>query len=170
MSDLINDLLQLAGVSRVSTRRELLSMTGLAKAVVSDLRKGEPCRNLAIEIADGISAFGDARLVKIVLVNLLGNAWKFTSKRSDARIAFGCESKLGEAVFFARDNGAGFDMAHAGRLFSPFQRLHTRDEFEGTGIGLAIVQRIVSRHGGRIWVEAAPEKGATFYFTLGKTR
>jgi light-regulated signal transduction histidine kinase (bacteriophytochrome) len=163
MSDLINDLLQLAGVSRVSTRRELLSMTGLAKAVVSDLRKGEPCRNLAIEIADGISAFGDARLVKIVLVNLLGNAWKFTSKRSDARIAFGCESKLGEAVFFARDNGAG-------RLFSPFQRLHTRDEFEGTGIGLAIVQRIVSRHGGRIWVEAAPEKGATFYFTLGKTR
>jgi len=103
----------------------------------------------------------------IVLANLLGNAWKYSAKQAAARIAFGRGTKEKEAVFFIRDNGAGFDMAHAGKLFNPFQRLHRDSEFEGTGIGLATAQRIILRHGGRIWAEAAPGAGATFFFTLG---
>ena len=122
-----------------------------------------------VEIVEGLSARGDERLITIVLENLLGNAWKYTAKRQEAQIAFGQENKGNETVFYVRDNGAGFDMAYSGQLFVPFRRLHRDVEFEGTGIGLATVQRIISRHGGRIWAEAEVGKGATFYFTLGKT-
>src|SRR5205807_8710274 len=123
-------------------------------------------RALTVNIEDKLMASGDKRLLKVMLVNLLGNAWKFTSKRDAAEIAFGRESKEGETVYFVRDNGAGFNMAYAGKLFGAFQRLHSGDEFEGTGIGLATVQRIINRHGGRVWAEGAIDEGATFYFKL----
>jgi light-regulated signal transduction histidine kinase (bacteriophytochrome) len=142
----------------------------LAHEVVTELQNREPPRQVTVEIANGLTARGDARLITIVLVNLLGNAWKYTAKRPEAKIAFGQENKNGESVFYVQDNGAGFDMAYADKLFTPFQRLHQDSEFEGTGIGLATVQRIVSRHGGRIWVAAAVNEGATFHFTLGESR
>jgi light-regulated signal transduction histidine kinase (bacteriophytochrome) len=137
---------------------------------VAELRSKEPGRKVAVDIAEGLSACGDQSLLTIVLVNLLGNAWKYTAKREEAEIAFGQENKGNETVFYLRDNGAGFDMAYADKLFAPFQRLHRDSDFEGTGIGLATVQRIVSRHGGRVWAEAAVDAGATFYFTLGDIR
>jgi len=170
MSGLIDDFLNLSRVSRAVLRRELVNLTEMARGVVTELRNREAARKVAIEIADGLTARGDARLITIVLVNLLGNDWKYTAKRPEARIAFGRESNGSEIVFYVRDNGAGFDMAYADKLFGPFQRLHADSEFEGTGIGLATVQRIVSRHGGRIWAEAAVDKGATFFFTLGDIR
>jgi light-regulated signal transduction histidine kinase (bacteriophytochrome) len=172
MSGLIDDLLNLSRVSRAPLRKEMIDLTELAHGVVTDLRNRDlqnrdPARKVAIDIADGLSACGDAPLVTIVLENLLGNAWKYSAKQAAAHIAFGHETREKEAVFYIRDNGAGFDMAHAGKLFAPFQRLHRDSEFEGTGIGLATVQRIISRHGGRIWAEAVPGAGATFFFTLG---
>jgi light-regulated signal transduction histidine kinase (bacteriophytochrome) len=145
-------------------------MTELARGVAAELHQLEPARNVALEIADRLSAQGDARLITIVLVNLLGNAWKYTAKQHDAHITFGQEKKENEIIFYVQDNGAGFDMAYAHKLFTPFQRLHLDSEFEGSGIGLATVERIISRHGGRIWAEAAVGKGATFYFTLGDGR
>ena len=170
MSGLIDDLLNLSRVSRTVLRKVSISLTELARGVVAELQNREPARKVAIEITDGLTARGDSRLITIVLVNLLGNAWKYTAKRPEARIAFGQENKGNETAFYVRDNGAGFDMAYADKLFAPFQRLHRDSEFEGTGIGLATVQRIISRHGGRIWAEAAVDGGATFYFTLGDTR
>ena len=125
-------------------------------------------RQVEHNIVDGICARGDGGLMRIVLTNLLGNAWKYSSKQAVAHIEFGNTTIKKETVFYIRDNGAGFDMSHAAKLFAPFQRLHRDSEFEGTGIGLATVQRIISRHGGRIWAEAEPEAGATFYFTLGE--
>ena len=136
--------------------------------MVTDLQNRQPAREVAVEIFDGICARGDGPLMTIVLTNLLGNAWKYSSKQTPAHIEFGKTTKEKETVFYVRDNGAGFDMAHAGKLFAPFERLHRDSDFEGTGIGLATVQRIISRHGGRIWAEAAPGAGATFFFTLGK--
>jgi light-regulated signal transduction histidine kinase (bacteriophytochrome) len=167
MSRLIDDLLDLSRITRIALRKESISLAELGRSVVAELQDREPSRKVAIEIADGLTARGDERLITIVLVNLLGNAWKYTAKRAEAQIAFGQQNKGNETVFYIRDNGAGFDMAYADRLFAPFQRLHQNSEFEGTGIGLATVQRIVSRHGGRIWVEAAIDEGATFFFTLG---
>jgi light-regulated signal transduction histidine kinase (bacteriophytochrome) len=167
MSGLIDDLLNLSRVSRAPLRKETIDLTELAHGVVTDLQNRDPAREVAVDIADGLCAWGDAPLVTIVLVNLLGNAWKYSAKQAAARIAFGCATKEKEAVFFIQDNGAGFDMAHAGKLFAPFQRLHRDSEFEGTGIGLATAQRIILRHGGRIWAEAVPGAGATFFFTLG---
>jgi len=117
-------------------------------------------------IAEGLVAEADPRLVRIALTNLFANAWKFTARRPDARIEFGCTGAEGHKDFFVRDNGVGFDMAHAGKLFGAFQRLHAMKDFPGTGIGLATVQRIINRHGGRIWAESAVEAGATFHFTL----
>ena len=169
MSKLIDDLLDLSRITCIALRKESISLAELGRGVVAELQDREPSRKVTIEIADGLTARGDARLITIVLVNLLGNAWKYTAKRPEAQIAFGQENKANETVFYVRDNGAGFDMAYAGKLFAPFQRLHQDSEFEGTGIGLATAQRIVSRHGGRIWVEAAVDKGATFFFTLGDT-
>jgi light-regulated signal transduction histidine kinase (bacteriophytochrome) len=170
MSGLINDLLDLSGITRTTLRKESISLTELARGVVAELQNREPSRKVVVEIADGLTSCGDSRLITIVLVNLLGNALKYTAKRPEAQIAFGQENKGNETVFYVRDDGAGFDMAYAGKLFAPFQRLHRDSEFEGTGIGLATVQRIVSRHGGRIWAEAVVDAGATFYFTLGDKR
>ncbi len=169
MSGLINDLLELSRMTRAVLRKESISLTALAHGMAADLQNREPSRKVAVEIADGLTARGDARLITIVLMNLLGNAWKYTAKRPEARIVFGRKNNGGEQVFYVRDDGAGFDMAYAHKLFAPFQRLHSDSEFEGTGIGLATVQRIVARHGGRIWAEAAVDAGATFYFTLGDT-
>jgi light-regulated signal transduction histidine kinase (bacteriophytochrome) len=169
MSELINDLLDLSRINRAALKKESISLTAIARSVIADLQSGEPSRKVAIEIPDGLSAHGDARMATIVLVNLLGNAWKYSAKQPEAKITFGQENQGNETISYVRDNGAGFDMAYAGKLFAPFQRLHHDSEFEGTGIGLATVQRIISRHGGRIWVEAAVNDGATFFFTLGGT-
>jgi signal transduction histidine kinase len=168
MSALINDLLDLSRVGRSALEKELISLSTLARCVVAELQGKDSLRSVAVEIADGLSVTADRHLLTMVLVNLLGNAWKYTAKASRPQIAFGC-SNHGEApVFYVRDNGVGFDMAYADKLFMPFQRLHMESEFEGTGIGLAIAQRIISRHRGRIWAEAAVDAGATFYFTLGE--
>ncbi len=166
MAQLIDDVLQLARVTRSEMRSEAVNLSELARAVLAELERGEPGRAASVQVEDGLLTRGDKRLLKIVLVNLLGNAWKFTSKRERAEISFGRERGKGEAVYFVRDNGAGFDMAYAGKLFGAFQRLHTAGEFEGTGIGLATVQRVILRHGGRVWAEGAIGVGATFYFTL----
>jgi len=164
MSALIDDLLHLARIHRSPIRPRAIDLSGLAGSVIDEIRRQDPTREVEVEIAEGVSGRGDARLIRIVLENLLGNAWKFTVRRPDARIAFG---QTGGA-FFVRDNGIGFDMAYVSRLFAPFQRLHRDTDFEGTGIGLATVHRIISRHGGRIWAEAEMGQGATFLFTLGE--
>jgi PAS domain S-box-containing protein len=166
MAQLIDDVLQLARVTRSEMRRELVNLSEIAQTVITELKKREPGRIVTIKVEEGLMTCGDKRLLKIVLVNLLGNAWKFTSKKERAEIAFGKEQKNGESSYFIRDNGAGFDMAYVAKLFGAFQRLHTASEFEGTGIGLATVQRIVHRHGGRVWAEGELSEGATFYFAL----
>jgi light-regulated signal transduction histidine kinase (bacteriophytochrome) len=170
MSHLIDDLLNLSRVSRTTLRKEMIDLTALAHGVVTDLQNKDSARKVVFDITEGLCACGDAGLVTIVLVNLLGNAWKYSEKEAAARIALGYETKGKETVFYVRDNGVGFDMAHAEKLFTPFQRMHRDSEFEGTGIGLAIVHRIIFRHGGRIWAEAAPGAGATFFFTLGDSK
>jgi PAS domain S-box-containing protein len=166
MAQLIDDLLQLSRVTRSEMRREPINLSDLAQTVVAELRKRQPERNVTVQIEKGLLTEADKRLVRIVLTNLLGNAWKFTAGKDDPQIAFGHESENGDIVYFVRDNGAGFDMAYVNRLFGAFQRLHTAAEFEGTGIGLATVQRIINRHAGRIWAEGSVNHGATFYFTL----
>ena len=166
MGELIDDLLRLSRVSRGDFTREAVDLTALATSVIRALREANPERSVEVVIADGVRASGDSRLLHIVLENLIGNAWKFTSKAEAPRIEFGMRDEAGERAFFVRDNGAGFDMKYATRLFGAFQRLHREVDFPGTGIGLATVQRIILRHGGRVWVEAEPGKGATFYFTL----
>jgi light-regulated signal transduction histidine kinase (bacteriophytochrome) len=166
MAQLIDDVLQLARVTRSEMRREVVDLSELAQSIVTGMRKENPERSVTVSIEEGLSTRGDKRLLRIALTNLLGNAWKFTSKRERAEISFGQNRKDAELVFFVRDNGAGFDMAYVAKLFGAFQRLHSTGEFEGTGIGLATVQRIVRRHGGRVWTEGAIDQGATFYFTL----
>lgn len=164
MGHLIDDILQLSRLSRSAMQREAVDLSVIASRVVAELQTLEPTRAIDIYLAPQLMATGDARLLEVVLMNLLGNAWKFTSKRADARIEFGV---TGRGAFFVRDNGAGFDPAYADRLFTPFQRLHSTAEFPGTGIGLATVQRIIHRHAGEVWAESAVNEGATFYFTLG---
>ena len=166
MGQLINDLLNLSRVSRGLLRRETVNLSSTAAMVVNDLRDQEPNRTVNVEIAPDVFATCDAQLLRVVLTNLIGNAWKFTGKRDKACLQFGASSEEGVSVYFVRDNGAGFDMAYASQLFAPFQRLHQATEFAGTGIGLATVQRIINRHGGRIWAESSIDRGATFYFTL----
>jgi PAS domain S-box-containing protein len=166
MSELIEAILDLARLGRVEVYRERVDLSALAHAVVDELRRTSPAREVEVVIAPGLEAVGDARLLRVLLENLLGNAWKFTRHHTHARIEFGVTEHEGRRVFFVRDNGAGFDMAYADRLFTAFQRLHGAHEFEGTGIGLATVQRIVRRHGGELWAEGAVDQGATFYFTL----
>jgi light-regulated signal transduction histidine kinase (bacteriophytochrome) len=168
MGQLIDDLLHLSRVTRTSLYRQQVDLSQKAAAIAAQLQQSEPNRQVEFQIADGLIANSDARLLQIVLENLLGNAWKYTAKHQSARIEVGSMWHTdGYPIYFVRDDGAGFDMAYAHQLFVPFQRLHTTREFPGTGIGLATVQRIIQRHGGRIWAESAVELGATFYFTLG---
>jgi light-regulated signal transduction histidine kinase (bacteriophytochrome) len=147
-------------------RHESVNLSELASAIASELQRAEPERQVTFVIPQDLTTNGDARLLRVVLENLFGNAWKFTAKRPGARIELGVANNDGQSAYFVRDDGAGFDMAYAGKLFGAFQRLHAATEFKGTGIGLATVQRIVHRHGGRIWAEGQVGRGATFYFTL----
>jgi light-regulated signal transduction histidine kinase (bacteriophytochrome) len=144
-------------------------MTRAADGVMSQLRASQPERKVEFDNQPDVIAHGDPALLRAILDNLLGNAWKFTATRATAHIAFGTVSHAGSVAYYVRDDGAGFDMAYVGKLFVPFQRLHQATEFAGTGIGLATVQRIVLRHGGTIWAEGAVDRGATFHFTLAPT-
>lgn len=166
MGQLIEDLLNLSRVGRVSMQREEVDLSRLARDIAQSLQSSEPRRRAAFLIQDRLTARGDSRLLNILLENLLSNAWKFSSKIPESRIEFGSRQEGGAAVYFVRDNGAGFDMAYSGKLFGIFERLHQEGEFPGTGIGLATVHRIVERHRGRIWAEAEIGRGAVFYFTL----
>jgi len=168
MALLIDDLLKLSRVTRAEMRREPVDLSGLAQDIATDLRRSDPQRQVEFVIASGLETSGDPRLLRVALENLLGNAWKYTAKHPRARIEFGITEGGHDATpaYYVRDDGAGFDMAYADKLFGAFQRLHTPGDFEGTGIGLATVRRIVGRHGGRVWAEGAVERGATFYFTL----
>jgi PAS domain S-box-containing protein len=166
MAQLIDNLLMLAQLTQSELRRERVDLTLLAHSSVARLKENQPEREIEIVIADGLYAHGDGRLLGVVFDNLLGNAWKFTAKRRAARIEFGRSANSGQSVYFVSDNGVGFDMAHASKLFGVFQRLHSADEFRGTGVGLATVQRIIRRHAGRIWAQGQVDQGASFYFTL----
>jgi light-regulated signal transduction histidine kinase (bacteriophytochrome) len=168
MGLLIDDLLSLSRLTRRELREDHVDLTAIAQEVVGELQRTAPHRRAVVEIAPGLHAHGDPGLLRAMLQNLLGNAWKFTAKNELAHIALGrtAGKKPGIGTFFVRDNGAGFDMRHADKLFGAFQRLHRADEFEGTGIGLATVKRILQRHGGRVWAEGEPDNGACFFFEL----
>jgi PAS domain S-box-containing protein len=166
MGQLIDDMLLLSRLNRGELKRERVDLTVLAGEVAADLGSREPERQVTVEIEPGLSTSGDAALLRVALENLLGNAWKFTSKKPGAAITVGQTVTADGSAFFVRDDGAGFDMAHADKLFGAFQRLHQEREFPGNGVGLAIVQRVINRHGGRVWAEGRPSEGATFYFTL----
>jgi signal transduction histidine kinase len=168
MGELIDALLSLARLARAPLRHDRVDLSALAHSVLTNFREREPGRMLEAQVESGLIATGDNRLLRQVLENLLGNAWKFSAGVPVTRIDFGSEADAnGDRIYVVRDNGAGFNMAYAQKLFGPFQRLHSPSEFEGTGIGLAFVQRIILRHGGRIWGESVPGHGATFRFTLG---
>ncbi len=168
MGSLIDDILELSRVSRKELQRVRVSLSQLAADLMEERLRSEPGQRVEFSLAHGCVAVGDPQLLRVVLQNLLENAWKYSSKAASPKIEFGCTGNGNETAYFVRDNGVGFDMKYADRLFTPFQRLHRPDEFEGTGIGLATVARIVNRHGGRIWAESAPGQGATFRFTLGE--
>ena len=169
MGQLIDDMLTLSRVTRADMETRPVDLTSLAQAAIARLRSSQPDRQVEVVIQPGLTASGDGALLAIVLTNLLDNAWKFTGKCSQARIEFGQTAVDGHQAFFVRDNGVGFDMAYVDKLFRAFQRLHKASEFPGTGVGLATVQRIIRRHGGRVWVEAQLDSGATFFFTLEET-
>jgi light-regulated signal transduction histidine kinase (bacteriophytochrome) len=166
MGALIDALLSLSRVTRSELCREVVDLSSLARASLSAIAAQEPERQVEMSIQDDLRAELDPVLARALFDNLLGNAWKFTAKTTAARIEVGSSERGHERVLFVRDNGAGFDMSYAQKLFAPFQRLHSNLEFPGTGIGLATVQRIVRRHGGRIWAESSPGQGATFFFTI----
>jgi light-regulated signal transduction histidine kinase (bacteriophytochrome) len=169
MALLIEDLLDLSRVSRGPLRREVIDLSAMARDIVKKLERAHPERRVKFVAQEGVVAFGDANLLAVALENLLGNAWKFTSKSNEATIEFGVDVPHGggSVVYYVRDDGAGFDPRYADKLFGAFQRLHGSEEFEGTGIGLATVARIVHRHGGRVWAKSQVGEGATFCFTLG---
>jgi hypothetical protein len=166
MAQLIDDILKLSRVTRSEMNIEKVNLTQIAWSIINELQKSQPERLIHIKIAEGLEDTADPRLMRVALENLLGNAWKFTGKQSEAVIEFGSTKEGEKKAYFIRDNGAGFDMAYADKLFAPFQRLHTTEEYAGTGIGLATVQRIARRHGGKVWAEGQVDKGATFYFSL----
>jgi light-regulated signal transduction histidine kinase (bacteriophytochrome) len=170
MSSLIDDLLGLSRISRSELVARPVSLTQICLEVVETLREREPHRRVEVEVQPNLQVSGDMRLLRIAMDNLIGNAWKYTAPVEAARISIGAQSSDEGPVYFVRDNGVGFDMAYAEKLFKPFQRLHAPSDFPGSGIGLVIVQRILARHGGRIWAEAARGHGATFYFTLPRAR
>ncbi len=165
MSAMLEGLLSLARLSRAEFHPVTLQLAAIARPVLDRLRAADPARAVEVSIPDGLTATGDPTLLAAALEALLQNAWKFTRGREPARIELGVQPAI-PPIYFVRDNGIGFDMRHAGKLFAPFQRLCSPQEFEGAGIGLAAAQRVVHRHGGRIWAEAGPDRGATFYFTL----
>jgi light-regulated signal transduction histidine kinase (bacteriophytochrome) len=167
MAQLIDDLLNLSRVSRAPIEPVTVNLSSLAHNIIRELQQTQPERIVEVMIAVDLMARADQRLMRMVLENLLSNAWKFTSKQEYARIEFGIQETDRQPAYFVKDNGAGFDMMYADKLFGTFQRLHANSEFPGIGIGLAIVQRIMHRHGGRVWAEGKVDKGATFYFTLG---
>jgi signal transduction histidine kinase/ligand-binding sensor domain-containing protein len=169
MGNLIDDMLRLTRINRGEMRRTEVDLSEMAGQIVSELKKMEPGRQPDVVIAPDCVAWGDAALLRIALENMLGNAWKYTGKKPAAKIEFGVNHTAQGPVYFVRDNGAGFDMAYVDKLFGAFQRLHTASDFPGTGVGLAIVQRVIQRHGGRVWAEASVDGGATFLFTLGKS-
>jgi PAS domain S-box-containing protein len=166
MGQLIDDLLKLSRVTRSEMKREQVNMSAIVKGIAERLKHNDPGRNAQFTVADGLTAYGDERLLTVVLENLISNAWKFSEKGAPSVIEFGVTKKDGIRTYFVQDNGAGFDMAYADKLFTPFQRLHKLEEFPGTGIGLATVKRVISRHGGRVWIEAEQGKGATVFFTI----
>jgi hypothetical protein len=166
MTSMIDDLLRMATAVRVEVKRTGVDLGRIAHEIIAKFQAQSPERKVELVVADDVTAFGDPGLLQLVMENLLANAWKYTGRSELARIEVGVRRLAGESEFFVRDNGVGFDMANAGKLFVPFQRLHSASEFEGTGIGLATVQRIIQRHGGRIRAEAESGKGATFTFTL----
>ena len=170
MSQLIDDVLHLSRVTRADLREQDVDLSSVAHLILTRLQESEPARKVEVKIRPGVVVTGDAQLLRIVLENLLENAWKFTSKQAESRIEFGVTQVSGEPTYFVRDNGAGFNMTYGDRLFGPFQRLHSQGEFPGSGIGLATVQRIIHRHGGRVWAEGLEGQGATFQFTLGRAR
>ena len=166
MSKLIDAMLNLARLTRAELHAETVDMSTVAKAVIADLRKANPDRQVTCTIASGLSATADPQLLRVVLENLLSNAWKFTGPKADAQIELGMTQYKSQSAYFVRDNGAGFDMTYVHKLFGAFQRLHAFSEYPGVGIGLATVQRIIKRHGGQVWAEGIVDGGATFYFTL----
>lgn len=166
MGLLIDDLLKLARVTRTDINPEPLDLSALVQEVADEIRNRQPGRHVALDVMPELRTCGDRPLLRVAVENLLSNAWKFTSRREHAEIAFGRTEHDGSTAYFVRDNGVGFDMAHAGKLFGAFQRLHDMQTFPGTGVGLATVQRVIHKHGGRIWARAAPDQGAVFYFTL----
>ena len=166
MSQLIDDLLTLSRAMRADISREEINLADEAMDIISDLKHAEPGRIVYFDVQKNMKAIGDPSLLRVVIQNLLGNAWKYTSKQHDAHIKFACKQDNGELVYYIEDDGDGFDMRYADKLFHAFQRLHQPEDFPGTGIGLATVQRIVTRHGGKIWATSTPKKGAVFYFTL----
>jgi light-regulated signal transduction histidine kinase (bacteriophytochrome) len=170
MSELIDDLLNLSRVTTTTMQREKIDLSEFARSIVEELHREAPHRKVEFVAPAKTEVYADSRLLRIVMDNLLRNAWKYTCYHDHARIEFGEASRSGQAVFFVKDDGSGFDPRSANRLFQPFQRLHSAAEFPGSGVGLATVRRIIQKHGGEVWAEGAVEKGATFYFTLGSAR
>ncbi len=168
MNELIDDMLDLSRISRQEVVRREVNMSAMAESILKELDANAKERTARTIVRENVRAFADERLMNVVLTNLLGNAWKFTARVSDPYIEFGMEERNGEKVYFVRDNGAGFDSTRAQDLFIPFKRLHKNSEFAGTGIGLAIVQRVIKRHGGKVWARGEIGKGATFFFTTGE--
>jgi len=166
LDHLIDDLLQLSRVSRVEMSRRHVDVSNLVKEEVQSLKDTHRQKNIKVEIAPGLEAWGDEGLIKILFQNLLSNAWKYTARTANPVVRIDVKEKNQEKIFYVSDNGVGFDMRYAHKLFAPFQRLHTDEEFEGNGVGLATIKRIVTRHGGDIWPESEVDKGTTFYFTL----
>jgi len=169
MLQLIDDVLHLSRVTCAEMRCRELDLSSMVLAIAGRLGQDQPERQVDVRVRPGVHVMADPALLRIALENLLANAWKFTSKVTAGCIEFGLLQAEGRSTYFVRDNGAGFDMADAHRLFGPFQRLHLTSEFPGTGIGLATVRRIIHRHGGTIWADSTPGQGACFYFTLGQS-
>jgi light-regulated signal transduction histidine kinase (bacteriophytochrome) len=168
MGSHIDALTRLARVTTTALRPQTVDLSAIARSVVDELRDGEAERQVEVRLADGLEVEGDLQLLRTLMSNLVGNAWKFTAKHPGATIELGRRDEGGETVYFVRDSGAGFDMAFSSHLFEPFGRMHPDADYPGVGIGLAICRRIIHRHAGRIWAEAAPGKGATLFFTIGQ--